>query len=248
MNLTSYDNLISGILDNEKTLSSTDPLKYCEYAYSLLDRVDSTYHFFNRDNILYLHNSLENKQIDDRTLKASKSIINSAIVNYRIKLKNKSSIYEHSLKRQISKYRFNYSLIKLTHETLQFAALAGSIGLPFILNLPDIPKILPTIISITIAIAIGFLKFYKFRERSKVYFLAAEKFNDELNLYQSQRGPYKNQRAGAALELLMDRVDQLKHEQTNIFLTLEEKLSKEQEIELGQEKTQNHATKEEKEK
>lgn len=71
-----------------------------------------------------------------------------------------------------------------------------------------------------VAIAAAFITWYKFRDHILFFQQAAEKMQQEYGLYQSGRKHYTYLGIGASLDLLMDKIDELRQEQNEKSLKI----------------------------
>jgi hypothetical protein len=92
-----------------------------------------------------------------------------------------------------------------------------------IVGIPEVPKLLPTLLSSVVTIATAAANYYKFGGHSRDLYLTSEDLAQEYNWFNTRRGPYKGKNAEAALELFMDRTETLIRKQTKRFLALERK-------------------------
>jgi hypothetical protein len=87
---------------------------------------------------------------------------------------------------------YKADLALAVHLTLQITILLGATSIPFILNIPNINKIVPTVISAAIALAVAVTSFAKLGERASSLYRVSldirnefEKFEYKLKNYQS---------------------------------------------------------------
>ncbi len=239
MNGKNYEEIIQTINIKIKEVKKLDKEAFCECALNMVKDLDHIQKELLFTDISYLMHSMSSNTFDDKAILHAQGIFDKLYLWYNRDLDRKIQQQRWRTKLEITRFRFSYRIIKFTNGVLQLIALLSSISLPFIINLPELPKYIPTIISISTAISIGLLKFYKFREHSKLTYQAAEKLSDEYHLYILAKEPYEKLTKGIALDHFIDRTRQAKHELNKVFLALEEKLAKEQEIELTQKKDNN---------
>ena len=88
------------------------------------------------------------------------------------------------------------------------------------------PKIIPTILSGIVAIAIAVENRYKFGERSRNFRLASEEMQQEYNWYETDREQYKGTSAEEAVHLFMDRTEEIMHKYNQKLLSIESQSEK----------------------
>lgn len=103
----------------------------------------------------------------------------------------------------------------------QLVILVGATVVPFVLNIPEVPKTVPTIISGIVALMAALANFYKFGTRSQNSLLTAEALRRELNLYSSQLGKYAILGPSKALEYFIEQTESLIHVQVQKSTSLE---------------------------
>ena len=117
--------------------------------------------------------------------------------------------YKNYMRGQISHYYRNSDLNVVVHNTLQISILAGAAIVPFLLNIPDVPKLIPTIISGLVAVAAALATYYKFGERGRIDRQTAQELQQEYNRYDTERGDYKGKGPKEALDLFLDQTEQI---------------------------------------
>ena len=85
---------------------------------------------------------------------------------------------------------------------------------------------LPTIISAVVAVAALIGNQFKFGERSRNYYLAAEELQQEYNWYETDRGSYKNTSPEVAVAHFMDQTEAIMHKYNQHILSLESQSEK----------------------
>lgn len=117
--------------------------------------------------------------------------------------------YKNHMRGQISHYYWTSDFNVVVHNTLQISILAGAAIVPFLLNIPGVPKLIPTIISGVVAVAAALANYYKFGERSRIDRQTAQELQQEYNRYDTERGDYKGKGPKEALDLFLDQTEQI---------------------------------------
>jgi hypothetical protein len=191
--------------------------------------------FLYSSEIATLDKKIHENNYDSEAIKAAKLLFNANSKDLEEQLDNKRTRYENKIEHELNKYKNIANAYLFTYHFLQFFAIVGAAVVAFTINVPAIPKIIPTVTSGLLTIAAAFLKFYKFRYRSAIFSSAYNKLQREYDLYTSDRGPYDKHQAGAKLDLFMDRIDKIHEEISELFTALDE-LAQQQDKEIEQEK------------
>ena len=117
--------------------------------------------------------------------------------------------------RVIKRNNFWYHLSQLT------TIIGGTIILPALINITTIPKLVPTILSISIAIIIAVTNHYKIGEHRNILIQTNVRLIQEMDWFVTWTGPYKNLKPGAALGLFLEQTLDINSERMQQFLTLE---------------------------
>lgn len=111
-----------------------------------------------------------------------------------------------------------YSLMsrrfKNMHTRLQTIAIIGATITPFLLNITEVPKIVPTVVSAVVAIATAVNSYYGYEENWRVYRKVLEGMRRERILYDVGLGHYKGLNSDEAFELFVSQSDTLLFEET----------------------------------
>ena len=125
--------------------------------------------------------------------------------------------------------RYQTMTFGFIHNLLQLIILAGAVAVPFLLNL-SIEKIIPTIISLVVAVAAAISNYYKFGERSRNNHQTSEAIRREIVWYDLRKGPYLDLEPEPALDLFVNRIEGFRDEHTQrSFIFEESKQDKKQE-------------------
>jgi len=130
-------------------------------------------------------------------------------VSYEEKVIDRIKSYKKYIRNQIEKYKRSAAIQRILLHLSQLVILVGATVVPFILNISEVPKIVPTIISGIVALMAALANFYKFGTRSQNSLLAAEALRRELNLYSSQLGKYAVLGPSKALEYFIEQTESL---------------------------------------
>ena len=112
------------------------------------------------------------------------------------RLDYKTNVYT----RKGDRYRWSYLSMTST------AAIAGA-AVPVLINLRDVPSIVPTLLSLLVTILVTLEGVFHFREHWKNYDLMKSFLRQESCLYQASAGPYRNKAEAEAFVLLVERVE-----------------------------------------
>jgi hypothetical protein len=191
--------------------------------------------FFNYREISTLEEKIQENNYDSEAIKAAKLLFNANYENLEAQFNNKRTLYENKVKNEMNRYKNVASAWLFVYHSLQLIAIGGAALVAIAINIPAIPKVVPTVISGVVTLAATFLKFYKFRYRYSIYSSAHKKLQKEYDLYLSDRAIYDKLQAGAKYDLFMDRIDII-HEEIRELFSLFDELAQQQDNELEQEK------------
>ncbi len=93
--------------------------------------------------------------------------------------------------------------------------------MPTLINITTIPKFVPTILSISIAIIIAVTNHYKIVEHRNILLQTNMRLIQEADWFATWTGPYKNLKPGAALGLFLEQTIDVNNERMQQFLALE---------------------------
>jgi Protein of unknown function (DUF4231) len=74
---------------------------------------------------------------------------------------------------------------------LQVVVIVGSASLPVLLNISELSKLVPTVLSILVAVSAGLLKYFKFDEWARIHRSTYFQLDNELEDYGLGTGRYK---------------------------------------------------------
>ena len=129
--------------------------------------------------------------------------------------------YKEYVLLRIYSYDKQSSTMRVIHNLLQLIIFVGAATITVIVGIPEVPKIIPAILSGIITVATAVTGYYKFGEHSRNLYLTSESLALEYNKFDSKREPYKGLDTEEALALFMDRVETSMHELTQRSLALE---------------------------
>lgn len=98
-------------------------------------------------------------------------------------------------------YRFGYQT------TASLAAVAAA-AVPVLINLKDVPAIVPTLLSLLVTILVTLEGIFHFREHWKSYDLMKSFLRQEACLFEASAGAYRGKTAQDAFVLLVERVEE----------------------------------------
>ena len=98
------------------------------------------------------------------------------------------------------RYRWSYLA------TASVAAISAA-AVPVLINLKDVPSIVPTLLSLLVTILVSVEGIFHLREHWKNYDLMKSFLRQEACLYQARGGVYRDQGEQAAFVLLVERVE-----------------------------------------
>ncbi len=90
---------------------------------------------------------------------------------------------------------------------LQLIIIVGSVSVPFLVNISQLSKLVPTLVSTLVAIAAALSNYYKFGEWGRIHRSTAQKLIDEIEDYDLRTGRYKNLDEDQAFELFKERTE-----------------------------------------
>ena len=217
-----------------KELLHEDVEAYCK-GVNRLELTSDYNKFLYSKEIATLDEKIHENNYDSEAIQAAKLLFNANYKDLDEQFSKKRNEYENRVKKEMDSYKNVANAYLSIYHFLQFFAIGGAGVVAITINIPVIPKIVPTVISGVVTLAATFLKFYKFRYRYNIYSSAYKKLQREYDLYLLDRGPYDKLQAGAKYDLFMDRIDKIHEDICELFASLEE-LSQQQDKELEQEK------------
>ncbi|SRR6266436_3682849 len=220
MNGKNYDDTLE-LLSEIKGLINIDKKRFC---LSVLGNMHINFTNYGIEThgkeMNILREKIESDTFDYVAVDAAKFLFNIIYEDYAFRLENNIRKYESLLKREVRKSRRNAMILNVVQRMLQLIIILGATVLPFILN-SAVSKLYSSVLSISVAIAAALITFYKFNKYISYFQKAAENMQREYNLYHSGRKHYSALKKGAALDLLMDKIDELREEQDKFSLELE---------------------------
>ena len=179
------------------------------------------YTILYKEKIKHIRNQISKGTYDSETLEMADEIYHDISNKFTVDFYEFVKRNEKSIKRLIRKYRNRAILLGTINHILQFILIVGSVLVPFMIYFSNIPKTIPIITSALVALAAALTKYYKFGEHIINFKTALEKTQTEFNLYDTGRGAYVDLEEGEALDLIMDNIDEIRHEQNELSLRLE---------------------------
>lgn len=99
------------------------------------------------------------------------------------------------------RYRWGYLIMA------SFAAIAAA-AVPVLINVPDMPKLYPTLLSLLVTILVSLEGLFHMREHWKNYDLMKSFLRQEACLFQARAGVYHGKEEQEAFVLLVERVEE----------------------------------------
>jgi len=104
--------------------------------------------------------------------------------------------------REECKTKFMFSILRRSIDAgLQIVVIAGSASLPVLLNTAELSKLVPTVLSILVAVSAGLLKYFKFDEWGRISRSTHLQLDNELEDYGLGTGQYKGLGKDEAFDL-----------------------------------------------
>jgi hypothetical protein len=105
-------------------------------------------------------------------------------------------------RRKGNRYRFGYLAMA------SMAAVAAA-AVPVLINLPGVPKLVPTLLSLLVTILVGLEGLLHFREHWKNYDRMKSLLRQEATLFRAGAGPYRQKASGRdAFVLFVERIEE----------------------------------------
>jgi hypothetical protein len=105
-----------------------------------------------------------------------------------------------SYTRKGERYRWTYLIVAST------AAVAAA-TVPVLINVPTVPSIVPTLLSLLVTVLVSLEGIFHLREHWKNYDLMKSFLRQEACLYQAKGGPYRQKSPADAYVLFVERVE-----------------------------------------
>jgi hypothetical protein len=115
-------------------------------------------------------------------------------------LKTRVDFKTDAYTRKGDRYRWSYLV------TASLAAIFAA-TVPVLINVKDVPSIVPTLLSLLVTILVSLEGIFHLREHWKNYDLMKSFLRQEACLYQARGGVYRDQDEQAAFVLLVERVE-----------------------------------------
>ena len=109
---------------------------------------------------------------------------------------------------------------RLKHYMLQAVIIICTAAITITLSVPDVPKIIPIILSGIVLASTAFTELFKFGEQSRELFVASAIIDKESRLASFNSGAYKDLDPDATIRLLVNRVEDIIQEQTAHYASL----------------------------
>jgi hypothetical protein len=103
---------------------------------------------------------------------------------------------------------------------LQVIVIFGSASLPVLLNVHQVPVLIPTILSISITACAATSKYFKFEEWGRIHNLSYLKLSSEIDDYDYKTGKYKGMSDDDAFDYFKSRTSLILDEHMKLVNTL----------------------------
>lgn len=231
MNGSQYDEQMREIKDLED-LATSDPRSFCKQVLQLVTNTPAT------QGYTFMYSNLRTNVHHDDLTGASLNAASILLERYRKYFSDQYYSYiekrAKEIEREIVKYNAAASLNSFLQEVLQLFNIVGAASIAVIIYFFDTSKYMAIIISALVTISATLIRFYHFRDKASYFKTYSKKIKREYKLYENSRESYQGLKKGAAIDLLIDRVDQINREMDEISTKLEEKIQKNQEKEIEQ--------------
>ncbi|HYN90229.1 MAG TPA: DUF4231 domain-containing protein [Ardenticatenaceae bacterium] len=112
-------------------------------------------------------------------------------------------------------YSAKSAFYKRWHHGLQLFIALGAIAVPVILNIAQVPQLVPTILSALVAGAAALENVYRFGDNWRNFRQTLEGLKREKVMYDAGAGPYRE--TDNAFALFVERVESLISEETKVY-------------------------------
>ena len=236
MNGKEYDELLLKIKNTrspKNLLKTTDPEDYCMVIYDMSNITsEKLYGIYTKERIFYtpskvaeqrdkLEKKIDQADFGQETVKLAYKLADILYDYYEARLREYTEKYVKHIRINIYNYDYKVYMISILHQLLQIIVIAGAAIVPFLLTISEVSKLIPTIISAIVAVTASLLKYYKFSENINYTNQLKERLSNEITLFETRRSCYAKVDRGEALDLFMDKIDEIKEEQKKLSIFLE---------------------------
>lgn len=131
--------------------------------------------------------------------------------------------YEKQCQQWLSKYNDLAKIYRILNSTIQMIISFGAALTAFTIIYPDIPKLIPAIISFLVVLATGLSNYYQFDRVSIGYQKTADAMMDEMNYFHAGVSNYKGLHPKDALEQFMKTINAIKNGRLTVWNTTSSK-------------------------
>jgi uncharacterized protein YukE len=167
-----------------------------------------------------LESKIKEGEYDDEAVQIARKFLNEERFFFLIELDKQKRRCRRKVKREIRKYAWSATTLKLIQLILNLVVIIGAASVPFILSVPSSPRELATYISFLVAVSAAIIKLYKFEKQIGFYRTAALDMQQEYAKYTDQRDIYGQLSQGEALDRFKDKIDELRQKTHELSLTL----------------------------
>lgn len=218
MNGVGYDESLRSV-ESYRALAETNNVEYCKKALHVFDKAAISQPKYNKI-LQNLKQRVSENNFDKQTIDLATVIIDQAKSVYSTGLTYSINSYHAQIQVLLKEIRRTAKLFLITNNFLQMIIIVGATSVPFLLNIPIIEKPIPTVVSAMVAVAAALNNQFKFKQHGIIHQQIAQKIKREFNLHATGRGVYSTLPLGAALDLFMDRIDEIRHEQHEQLISL----------------------------
>lgn len=125
--------------------------------------------------------------------------------------------YETQLEDWLNNYKSQAEIYRIFNSVFQIIIAVGSALTAFTVIYPDIPKLVPAIISFLVVLATVLTNYYQFDRASMAYQKTFDAMTDERNYFHAGVNNYKGLNPTDALEGFMERINTLKNGRLSVW-------------------------------
>lgn len=109
---------------------------------------------------------------------------------------------------KIDAYRKKGDMYRCCYLSTSAISAIAAATVPVLINLPDLPSIYPTLLSLLVTVLVGIEGIFHWREHWKNYDLMKSFLRREVYLFQAKAGEYSAKSEDEAFRLLVERVEE----------------------------------------
>lgn len=139
--------------------------------------------------------------------------------------------YLARMRAECAKKRRNWLQRHRIDIVLQVIVIVGSASLPVLLNIHQMPVLIPTLLSISITACAAALKYFKFEEWGRIHHLSYLKLSSEIDDYDYRTGTYKRMSDDDAFDHFKQRTTLILDDHMKLVDTLHREPQSDQHVE-----------------